>query len=125
MAKAGSDIVKWQPDVAEEDYDAAQSYLSLINTPTNAAKIVTKLRAAPIEQYKATDLYRASRVQLPETDDRPCRKEIKKIHKGKALSPVLLVRDLAQSTVVIADGFHRICAAFRIDPDVIVRCKVA
>jgi hypothetical protein len=125
VAKADSDIVKWQEDVPEEDYIAAQSYLSLVISPTNVGKIVAQLRAAPIEKYKATDLFRASKVQLPENDDRPCRKEMKKIHKGEALTPVLLVRDPAHSTVIIADGYHRICAAFRIDPDVILDCKIA
>jgi hypothetical protein len=30
----------------------------------------------------------------------------------------------ALKKVVIADGFHRVCAAYRIDPDVVVRCKL-
>jgi hypothetical protein len=61
---------------------------------------------------------------LPASEDSACRKAIKKIEKGEALSPVLLVRDVPLKKVIIADGFHRICAAYRIDPDVILHCKL-
>jgi len=125
MAKADADMVKWETDASEENYVAALSYLSLISTPANVTKLLAKLREAPVEEYKATDLFRASNVKLPDNDDRPCRKAMKKIHKGRALMPVLLVRDPAHSRVIIADGYHRICAAFRIDPDVILHCKIA
>lgn len=125
MAKSEADVVQWQDEVPEEDYMAAQSFLSLVSAPVSVPKVIAKLRAASVELYKATDIFRASKVRLPDSDDRPCRKEIKKIHKGQPLAPVLLVRDPAHNTVIIADGYHRICAAFRIDPDVILHCKVA
>ena len=125
MAKADPEQVKWLPDASEDDYAAAGAYLALIKPPDNVAKMVAKLKTAKVEEYKATDLFRASRVELPEEDDRPCRKEIKKIRNGEVIAPVLLVRDAAHSTVIIADGYHRVCAAFRIDPDVILHCKIA
>jgi hypothetical protein len=31
----------------------------------------------------------------------------------------------ALKKVIVADGFHRICAAYRIDPDVMLHCKLA
>lgn len=116
--------VKWTEEGSEDDYRAAEVYLSLINTPANVSKAIAGLRAAGVDKFKATDLLRASQVELPESDDRPCRKEIKKINKGEALSPLLLVRDAAMKKVIIADGFHRLCAAYRIDPDVILHCKI-
>lgn len=125
MAKADPDQVKWLPDASEDDYAAANAYLALIKPPDNVAKLVANLKTAKVEEYRATDLFRASRVELPAKDDRPCRREIKKIRSGELISPVLLVRDAAHSTVIIADGYHRVCAAFRIDPDVVLHCKIA
>lgn len=116
--------VKWTGDASEDDYDAAAQYLSLVTTVANAGKVVAALKTAPVNKYKAADLIRASRVKLPKSDDRPCKQELKKIGKGEALCPVLLVRDNALKKVIIADGFHRICAAYRIDPDVILHCKI-
>jgi hypothetical protein len=125
VAKADPSQVKWLPDAGEDDYAAANAYLALIKPPDNVAKLVAKLKTAKVEEYKATDLFRASRVALPAEDDRPCRKAIKKIRDGEVIAPVLLVRDAAHSTVIIADGYHRVCAAFRIDPDVVLHCKIA
>lgn len=116
--------VKWTEDVSEADYRAAEVYLSLINSSALASKAVASLKVAPIEKFKATDLLRASKAKLPKNDDRPCRRELKKIDKGEALSPVLLVRDPSLKEVIIADGYHRICAAFRMDPNVILHCKI-
>jgi hypothetical protein len=124
MPNAKTVKVKWTEDGSEDDYRAAEVYLSLIDTAANVNKAVAGLRAAGVDKFKAADLLRASQVKLPKSDDRPCRKEIKKINKGEALSPVLLVRDAAMKKVIIADGFHRICAAYRIDPDVILHCKI-
>ena len=125
MASTDSIEVKWAPDVEDDDYEAARAYLRLVRAPAEVEKALLRLKATPVEQYKVTDLFRAARVELPAKDDRPCRKEIKKIRKGEVIAPVLLLRDPAHSTVIIADGYHRICAAFRIDPDVIIHCKLA
>lgn len=124
VSTAKASKVKWTDDVSDDDYRAAEAYLSLINTPSNVSKVIGALKAAPIEEFKATDLLRASQVKLPKSNDRPCKREIKKINKNEALSPVLLVRDAALKKVIIADGFHRICAAYRIDPDVVLHCKL-
>jgi hypothetical protein len=124
VAKTKLDPVKWLQDVTDEDYQAAATYLSLIDTSANIGKTIAGLKATSIAKYKATDLLRASQLELPESDDSACRKEIKKIEKGEALSPVLLVRDVPLKKVIIADGFHRICAAYRIDPNVVLHCKL-
>jgi hypothetical protein len=45
------------------------------------------------------------------------RKDLDKVADGKQLSPVLLVRGNADKGLVllIADGYHRICASHHID----------
>lgn len=124
VTKAKPMKVKWTDDASEDDYQAAEQFLSLINTIANASKAVAALKTAPVMKHKAADLIRASQVKLPKSGDRPCKLELKKIHKGEGLCPILLVRDSGLKKVIIADGFHRICAAYRIDPDVILHCKI-
>ncbi len=46
-----------------------------------------------------------------------------KIQSGTALSPLLLVRQEGQRTVV-ADGYHRLCAVYRLDEDASIPCKI-
>jgi len=55
------------------------------------------------------------------------KEDLKKIAKGKPLSPVLLVRGdvLRQVPLIVADGYHRICAAYHYDEDANVQCRVA
>ena len=42
--------------------------------------------------------------------------------RGKALSPILLVRQSGK--VVIADGYHRLCAVYGFDEDAPIPCKI-
>ncbi len=44
--------------------------------------------------------------------------------KGKSLSPLLLVRDQAIGKVVIADGYHRLCAIYQFNEDELIYCKI-
>ena len=52
--------------------------------------------------------------------------QLKKIKKGKKISPVLLVRGEGQSgvTLTIADGHHRICASWQWDENAPVACRL-
>jgi hypothetical protein len=47
-----------------------------------------------------------------------------KIRKGQSLSPILLVRDEQNGKVVIADGYHRLCAIYGYDEDSWIRCQI-
>jgi hypothetical protein len=51
-------------------------------------------------------------------------KDRKKIREGKSLSPLLLLRDQQNGKVVIADGYHRLCAIYEFDEDALVPCKI-
>ena len=46
---------------------------------------------------------------------------------GERLSPVLLVRGDRGNRfpLVIADGYHRICASYHIDENVVISCRIA
>jgi disulfide oxidoreductase YuzD len=52
------------------------------------------------------------------------RKDARKIKTGDHISPLLLVRDQVNGKVVIADGYHRLCAVYRYDEDALIPCKI-
>jgi len=114
----------WEKKAAAQDYLAAQKYLGLLFTPAEAARIVKALRAAPTIEYAAKDLLRASQTHLLEKNSPHVAEDLKKIKKGKKLSPVLLVRGKASLgvTLTIADGYHRICASWYWDEKCPVAC---
>ena len=125
MPKQQTPSITWQDDANPDDYEAAGHYLALVDNQKNIDKTLADLKAGTIVEYKATDLLRAAQLIVPKADDRPTREQIKKIKHGEPVSPVLLVRVPLLRKVIVADGFHRICAAYRIDPDVVLHCKLA
>jgi disulfide oxidoreductase YuzD len=116
--------IKWLADVEDRDYPAAHSYLSLIYGNKRVAKLIARLRKAPIRQFKAKDVFRASRLSLLGVSDSHVEKYRDKIMKGEKLSPLLLVRDTDNGEVIIADGYHRMCAVYGFDEDAILSCKI-
>jgi hypothetical protein len=125
MAKTPTTQIQWLPDVEDHDYPAAASYLSLLYAPERVAGLVAGLKAAPIVPFKAKDIFRASRLSLLGVSNFHVDKDRKKIKKGQALSPLLLVRDEPTGKVVIADGYHRLCAVYGVDEDALIPCKIA
>jgi disulfide oxidoreductase YuzD len=110
--------------VEEQDYPAATSYLSLICSAKRVAKLVGQLRAAPLVEFKAKDIFRASGLSLLGVSNSHVEKDRKKIRSGQALSPLLLVREGKGRRVVIADGYHRLCAVYQFDEDAVIPCKI-
>ena len=116
--------ISWLADVEEHDYPAAASYLRLIHSAKRAAKMVLQLRGAGLVEFKAKDIFRASGLSLLGMSNLHVEKDRKKIAAGKRLSPLLLVRDDANGKVVIADGYHRLCAVYGVDEDALIPCKI-
>ena len=116
--------IKWFPEVAEHNYPAAESYLSLIYPEGRVAEMMTEYRNAPIVHFKAKDIFRASRLSLLGVSNLHVEKDRKKIDKGEALSPLLLLRDEQNGVVVIADGYHRLCAIYEFNEDALINCKI-
>ncbi|HUY06324.1 MAG TPA: hypothetical protein VMU99_03575 [Acidimicrobiales bacterium] len=117
----------WQSVPEEHDFPAAMNYLSLIVGDDVAKDVVVELRVKPTVTYKAKDLLRASRLALLNRDNKYVAGDLKKVEKGEKLSPVLLVRGEAMTDLplVVADGFHRICASYWIDENVEIPCRLA
>lgn len=116
--------IKWLPNVEDKDYPAAQSYLGLLHTDAEVIGLVNKLKAAKVIQFKAKDIFRASGLSLLAVTNYHVAKDEKKIKEGTALSPLLLVRDVPNGKLVIADGYHRLCAVYAADEDALIPCKI-
>jgi hypothetical protein len=117
----------WKDEPEEHDYPAAHDYLTLVLSEPAASAAVAALRAAPLERRKAKDLLRAARLDLLPIDNVHVAKDLKKVKDGDRLSPVLLVRGRASSGValIVADGYHRICASHHLDEDADIPCRLA
>lgn len=116
---------RWLPAPEEHNFPAAESYLSLIYPSAAAAKLVLELRAATGAQFKAKDIFRASQLSLLGVSNLHVEKNRKKINDGTALSPILLVRDQQNGKVIVADGYHRLCAVYGFDEDTLIPCRIA
>ena len=112
------------PQSEEHDYPAALSYLSLLYQPAFAVQCVAALREAPMASFKAKDIFRASGLPLLGVSNFHLQTVRKKIKRREALSPLLLVRDATHSRVVVADGYHRLCAVYSFAEDLLVPCKI-
>lgn len=116
--------IKWLNDMEEKDYPAANSYLSLLFDEPAAAKYVAQLRNAHLSQFQAKDIFRASRLSLLGVSNSHVDRDRGKIRSGTPLSPLLLVRDPNHQAVIIADGYHRLCAVYSFDEDALIPCKI-
>jgi len=123
MAK-DEEQIRWLDEPEEHDYPAALSYLNLLFEEAVANNFVDKLKKAPVTQFKSKDIFRASELSLLGISNSHVKRDQKKIKAGKKLSPLLLVRDTAHGKLVIADGYHRLCAVYRYDEDAVIPCKI-
>jgi hypothetical protein len=117
----------WQLTPDEHDFPAASTYLSLICKPSLANQLVELLQSAPPSTYEAKDLLRASELALLTKDNVHVAKDLEKVRNGHKLSPILLVRgDFSRGrSLIVADGYHRICASYWIDENAPIPCRIA
>jgi hypothetical protein len=116
--------IKWASEPEKQDYPAALSYLSLIYPGRTAKAYVKKLKRAPVSEFKAKDIFRASGLSLLGISNSHVEKDQQRIKSGQGLSPLLLVRDPEHGRVIIADGYHRLCAVYPYDEDAVIPCKI-
>lgn len=116
--------IKWLKESEEHDYPAALSYLSLIYDNQTATDHVEKLKNSVITEFKSKDIFRASCLSLLGVSNSHVKEDQKKIESRKKLSPLLLIRDSVNGKVVIADGYHRLCAVYSYDEDAMIPCKI-
>jgi hypothetical protein len=118
--------VRWAEAPAAHDYPAAANYLRLLASASQADALAASLEQAPTSLQYAKDLLRAARLPLLAADDPDVAKELKRVGRGVALSPVLLVRGTLATGVPlqIADGYHRVCASYHLNEDTDIPCRL-
>jgi hypothetical protein len=124
MSKKKSKKSKWLKKPEQHDYPAAQSYLSLLYDEDTSTRYATALANAPMSSFKAKDIFRASELPLLGPTNYHVRKNQKKLAAGEKLSPLLLVRATNHRKLIIADGYHRMCAVYALNEDTVVPCKI-
>jgi len=111
--------LRWAPQPQDHDYDAALDYLTLVASERASRDAVRRLRKGALTRRRAKDILRASKLAcLPASNPHVARDMRKPF-----LSPVLLVQGPGE--LIIADGYHRVCAVYLLDEDAWVPCKLA
>ena len=116
--------IKWSKSPNKGNYPAALSYLSLFFDEKAAATYVRKLKRAATSEFKAKDIFRASGLSLLGVSNSHVDKDRRRIKAGQVFSPILMVRDPAMRRVIMADGYHRLCAVYSYDEDAVVPCRI-
>lgn len=114
--------IKWLEQPESHDYPAALSYLSLHMDEKDAKAFVNKLEKVEMTKFKAKDIFRASKLSLLGVSNSHVESNRKKIKKGIPLSPILLVR--YKDSLLVADGYHRLCAVYSISEDLDIPVKI-
>jgi hypothetical protein len=116
--------IKWLDKPLKHDYPAAQSYLSLILKPRMAKRLVQQLADTEIVEFAAKDIFRASQVPLLGSSDSHVARYRKLIVQKQPISPLLLCRDPERGKLIIADGYHRLCAVYTFDENAMIPCRI-
>jgi hypothetical protein len=116
--------VTWLPKPEKHDYQAAEDYLSLLMPPAKAADLRQKLtaKAAEMTHRKAKDILRASQLELLSQENKHVAADLQKVASGAALSPILLIRGSDTHLLIVADGYHRVCASYWLDENTNIPC---
>ena len=116
--------IRWFSKPQKRDYPAAQSYLSLHFEPRASIKIVNRLKRAKTTEFAAKDIFRASGLSLLGVSNSHVEKDRAQIIINESLSPLLLCRDRDHGRLIIADGYHRLCAVYTFDEDAMIPCRI-
>jgi hypothetical protein len=125
MASTSKPDAQWSEDPEDHDFAAARDYLSLQYAAAVAETLENALRETPtVRTYEAKDILRASGLEPLGRKNFHVAADLAKVTKGKKLSPVLLVRDVGRHVLVIADGFHRVCASKLLNEDTVIPARI-
>ena len=89
-----------------------------------ATTAAEELRNAEMTKFAAKDIFRASGLSLLGVSNSHVEKDRAQIARNEKLSPLLLYRDKANGKLIIADGYHRLCAVYKFDEDAMIPCKI-
>jgi disulfide oxidoreductase YuzD len=74
--------------------------------------------------FPAKDIFRASGLSLLGVSNSHVEKDRAEIARNEKLSPLLLFREKISGKLIIADGYHRLCAVYKFDEDAMIPCKI-
>ena len=94
--------IKWLADAEDHDYPAAASYLSM-------------LYEEPVRGKVCRCWVSAIRI---------CSTTARRFSRANRCRPLLLMRAPGNQKVIIADGYHRMCAVYSFDEDALIPCKI-
>ena len=116
----------WGSKPEAHDYPAAEDYLSLLMTAAEARACAKSIKKSAIVNRKAKDILRASRLPALDDSNHHVRSDLEKVKAGERLSPVLLLRGdvRADRALIVADGYHRICASWHLNEDADIPCQI-
>lgn len=125
MSTTDNQEIAWIDKPKKHNYEEACDYLKLIFPEKTVKKLVYKLKKADASEYDVKDVMRATKSYHILGDIKPYIEKISlHIQAGKSISPILLVRHPDTGKTIIADGYHRLCAIYLLDPCATVCCKV-
>jgi hypothetical protein len=115
----------WKKQPEAEDYAGALNFLLLIYPDVKARRLLRSFKKAKTVAHAAKDLLRAANLPLLPRENPHVEEDLARIDKGKGLAPVLLVRgDITRGVpLVVADGYHRICAIYYYDESAPIPCR--
>ena len=116
--------IKWLDKPQKHDYPAAVLYLSLTMDQPAANTVAGELENAEMTEFAAKDIFRASGLSLLGVSNSHVEKDRAQIVSKEKLSPLLLYRDKTNGKLIIADGYHRLCAVYTFDEDAMIPCKI-
>jgi hypothetical protein len=117
--------IKWDDNPQNHDYPAAASYLSLTMSSLAAKAAARELKKARMTAFAAKDIFRASGLSSLGVSNSHVENDRARITRNEKLSPLLLFRDKRNGKLIIADGYHRLCAVYKFDEDAMIPCKIA
>ena len=112
----------WMKEPQEHDFPAATDYLELLFSIEETKAIVNNLQHALTITKAAKDILRASSLTLLPENNIHVKENMRKVKKGGRLSPILLVKH--DYKLIIADGYHRMCAAYYLSEDLKIPCRL-
>ncbi len=77
-----------------------------------------------MSEYAVKDIFRASALSPLGVSNSHVEKDRTKIIRDEKLSPLLLFRDMRGGKLVIADGYHGLCAVNTSEEDASIPCKI-
>jgi hypothetical protein len=118
--------VRWLEQPEEKDYAAACSYLSLLVAQPRLDAMIERLRGGATPGcWRAKDILRATGLPLLRpSESAEVAEKVAKVRAKAALSPILLVVPAPGAAPLIADGYHRTCAAYLAHEDTLVPGRI-